>query len=110
MLFHKTTQENKPPIQAKKGGKQYQAIRQRALLFIEAILQKIVIKHFRYFHQLTQINAVAFEHLIDIGLLAKDFSRKPIDRATLAQQFLFNQIADVDVFHFKTHRTLVLEI
>ena len=82
----------------------------RPLYFFKAILQKIMVKNFRYFHQLSQVDTFPFEHLVDIRLLTKNAFGKPIDRTTLPSQFRLYHVADVYVFHFKSHILLILKI
>ena len=45
--------------------------------FLEAIAQEIMPKHFRYLHQLGQIDALSLKHLVYIRLLAINLSGKP---------------------------------
>ena len=41
------------------------------LRFFKAVFQEIMVEHFRDFHQLGHVDALSFEHLINIRLLTR---------------------------------------
>lgn len=60
---------------------------QKALRLFIAIFQEIVAKHFRNFHQLIQIYALPFEHLVYVGLLASAAACTSLMPKTYRQQY-----------------------
>lgn len=79
------------------------------LRLFKAVFQEIMVEHFRDFHQLGHVDALSFEHLINIRLLTINTFGKPIDCTALSCQFLLDEVADVHIFHFKFHNSTAFE-
>lgn len=76
-------------------------------LFFKAITKEIMLERDGNLHQLLQVNTFPPEQFVDIGFLTINLGGKPIDRTTLLAQLFMNQFAHVDVFHNKTHSSII---